>query len=95
MDGIDFLPNDLAECQRLLVAAFKQATQLERRMAEAHKVLEWIRQLYDIEDRARPWLPEARHQLHVADRFEDFLDHFCRVLRASSSSLDGAWPTRT
>ena len=31
MDGADFLPNDLAECQRLLLAAFKQATELERR----------------------------------------------------------------
>ncbi len=29
MDGVDFLPNDLAECQRLLLAAFQQATQLE------------------------------------------------------------------
>ena len=32
MDRADFLPNDLAECQRLLLAAFKQATELERRM---------------------------------------------------------------
>ena len=31
MDGANFLPNDLAECQRLLLAAFKQATELERR----------------------------------------------------------------
>jgi hypothetical protein len=27
MDGADFLPNDLAECQRLLLAAFQQAAQ--------------------------------------------------------------------
>ena len=47
MDGADFLPNDLAECQRLLLAAFQQATQLERRAtaseqraAELNRVLE-------------------------------------------------------
>jgi len=34
---------------------------------EAHQVLEWIRQLYDIEDRSRTWLPEARRQLRVAE----------------------------
>src|SRR5512136_1799954 len=37
MDGTDFLPNDLAECQRLLLAAFKQATQLERRVAASEQ----------------------------------------------------------
>jgi len=37
MDGTDFLPNDLAECQRLLLAAFKQATQLERRVTESEQ----------------------------------------------------------
>jgi transposase/uncharacterized coiled-coil protein SlyX len=37
MDGTDFLPNDPAECQRLLLAAFKQATQLERRVAESEQ----------------------------------------------------------
>lgn len=34
---------------------------------EAHQVLEWIRQLYDIEDRARMWSLEARRQLRVAE----------------------------
>ena len=37
MDGTDLLPNDPAECQRLLLAAFKQATQLERRVAESEQ----------------------------------------------------------
>jgi len=37
MDGVDFLPNDLAECQRLLLAAFQQASELERRVAESEK----------------------------------------------------------
>ncbi len=37
MDGADFLPNDLAECQRLLLAAFQQATQLERRVTESEQ----------------------------------------------------------
>jgi transposase len=39
MDGTDFLPNDLSECQRLLVAAFKQSTQLERRVVESEQRL--------------------------------------------------------
>jgi len=34
---------------------------------QAHQVLEWIRQLYDIEDRCRAWSPEARRQLRVAE----------------------------
>ena len=37
MDGSDFLPNDLRECQRLLLTAFQQATQLERRAAESER----------------------------------------------------------
>jgi transposase len=37
MDGTDFLPNDLRECQRLLLAAFQQATQLERRVVESER----------------------------------------------------------
>jgi transposase len=40
MDGADFLPNDLAECQRLLLAAFQQATHLEQRVAELDRVLD-------------------------------------------------------
>ena len=46
---------------------------------EAHQVLEWIRQLYDIEDRAGTWSPGARHQLRLAesipvlDKIEAFL----------------------
>jgi hypothetical protein len=37
MDGTDFLPHDLRECQRLLLAAFQQATQLERRAVESEQ----------------------------------------------------------
>ena len=39
MDIADALPDDLAECQRLLVAAFKEATQHERRVAELEQSL--------------------------------------------------------
>jgi chromosome segregation ATPase len=35
MDDADPLPNDLAECHRLLLAAFKQSVQLEQQAAEA------------------------------------------------------------
>ena len=34
---------------------------------EAHQVLEWIRQLYDIEDRSRTWSAEARLQLRLVE----------------------------
>jgi transposase len=40
MDGSDFLPTDLHECQRLLLAAFQQATHLEQRVAELNRVLD-------------------------------------------------------
>ena len=34
---------------------------------EAHRVLEWIRQLYDIEDRAHDWSVDARRELRVRE----------------------------
>ena len=37
MDGTDLLPNDLRECQRLLLAAFQEATQLDRRVKESER----------------------------------------------------------
>jgi transposase len=37
MDDANLLPNDLSECQRLLVAAFQEATQRERRVVEAER----------------------------------------------------------
>ena len=37
MDDTNALPNDVTECHRLLLAAFKQATQLERRALESEK----------------------------------------------------------
>jgi len=46
---------------------------------EAHQILEWIGQLYDIEDRARQWSTEDRHALRkdeaepVLDRIEGYL----------------------
>ena len=33
---------------------------------ESHQVLEWIRQLYDIEDRAHEWSVDARRELRAA-----------------------------
>jgi len=58
---------------------------------EAHQVLEWIRQLYDIEDRARTWSPEARRQLRVAesipvlDKIEAYLTGLARTVLPKSS----------
>ena len=37
MDDADFLPKDLAECQRLLLAAYKQSMQLEQQAANAEQ----------------------------------------------------------
>jgi chromosome segregation ATPase len=37
MKDADFLPNDLDECQRLLLAAFREATERERRLADAER----------------------------------------------------------
>lgn len=37
MKDADFLPNDLAPCQRLLLAAFREATEQERRLADAER----------------------------------------------------------
>jgi transposase len=40
MNTADALPNDPIECQRLLLAAFKEATQLKRRVVESEQRLE-------------------------------------------------------
>ena len=37
MNDADFLPNDLAACQRLLLAAFREATERERRLADTER----------------------------------------------------------
>ena len=34
---------------------------------ESHQVLEWIRQLYDIEDRAHDWSVDARRKLRAGE----------------------------
>jgi transposase len=58
---------------------------------ESHQVLEWIRQLYDIEDRSRLWLPETRRQLRVAesipvlDKMEAYLAQLARTVLPKSS----------
>ena len=51
---------------------------------EANQVLEWIRQLYDIEDRARDFTPLERQVLRqlesvpILDRIENYLDELSR-----------------
>ena len=58
---------------------------------ESHQVLEWIRQLYDIEDRCRTWSPDARRQLRVAeaipvlDKIEAYLTGLARTVLPKSS----------
>ena len=58
---------------------------------EAHQVLEWIRQLYDIEDQARTWSADARRQLRTAeaipvlDKIGAFLAGLARTALPKSS----------
>ncbi len=60
---------------------------------EAHRILEWVRQLYDIEDQARTWSPSARASLRkkeaepVLDRIEAYLVELGR--RALPKSILG------
>jgi transposase len=58
---------------------------------QAHQVLEWIRQLYDIEDRAHDLSVEARHALRLAesspilDRIEAYLAELARFVLPKSN----------
>jgi transposase len=58
---------------------------------ESHQILEWIGQLYDIEDRAREWSPEARRSLReeesqpVLDRIETYLAELERLALPKSA----------
>ena len=58
---------------------------------EAHQVLEWIRQLYDVEDRSHEWPPDARRQLRVAesipvlDKIQAYLAELARKVLPKSS----------
>ena len=64
---------------------------LKNHPREAHQVLEWIRQLYDIEDRARTWSAETRRQLRLAeatpvlDKIGDFLVGLTRTALPKSN----------
>jgi hypothetical protein len=58
---------------------------------QAHQVLEWIRQLYDLEDRARQWSVDARRELRVREsnpvlaRIEAYLAELARAVLPKSS----------
>ena len=58
---------------------------------EAHQVLEWVRQLYDIEDRAHDWSVDARRELRaseanpVLDRIEAYLAELAPTVLPKSS----------
>jgi len=60
MDDANFLPNDLGECQRLLLAAFKQASELERVLDETAASYEELKETHQaaIEelDRLKRWI---------------------------------------
>ena len=58
---------------------------------ESHQVLEWIRQLYDIEDRAHDWSVDARRELRagkanpVLDKIETYLAELVQTALPKSS----------
>ena len=58
---------------------------------EAHQMLEWIRQLYDLEDRAHEWSVDARRELRayesnpVLDRIEAYSAELARRVLPKSS----------
>jgi transposase len=58
---------------------------------QSHQVLEWIRQLYDIEDRAHDWSDEARRELRaveanpVLDKIEVYLAELATTVLPKSS----------
>jgi transposase len=58
---------------------------------EANQVLEWIRQLYDIEDRARDFMPVERQVLRqlesapILDRIERYLDELSQRILPKSA----------
>ena len=47
MDDTNFLPDDLGECQRLLLAAFQEATQHERQVADAERQVAELSRVLD------------------------------------------------
>ena len=71
---------------------------------DAHQLLEWIRQLYDVEDRARTWTEAERTSLRqheakpVLDRIEAYLAQLERralpksVLAKAVSYAQNQWP---
>ena len=62
---------------------------------EANQVLEWIRQLYDIEDRARDFTPVERQVLRqlesvpILDRIEKYLDELSQRILPKSALGEG------
>ncbi len=58
---------------------------------QSHQVLEWIRQLYDIEDRAREWSTDARRELRaqeanpVLDKIDVHLAELARTAMPKSN----------
>ncbi len=75
MDDAPFLPTDLAECQRLLLAAYKQSRQLEQQVASAQ------RKAKAVESRA------AAAQQRVADSAQQ-VNELSRVLDETAASFE-------
>ena len=68
MDDADSLPTDLTECHRLLVAAFQQAVQLERRAEHAEqRVAESERRA----TKSEQWVAESQQRVAELDRVLD------------------------
>jgi len=66
MDDANFLPNDLGECQRLLLAAFQQASELERVLDETAASYAELKETHqatiDELDRLKRWIYGRRRE---------------------------------
>ena len=77
---------------------FFDATQSSPR--ESHQILEWIGQLYDIEDQVRPLSDEVRQAFRaqeanpVLDRIEQYLDELARCPLRKSPLSKAVWYAR-
>ena len=66
MDDANFLPNDLVQCQQLLLAAFKQASELERVLDETAASHEELKETHqatvDELNRLKRWIYGRRRE---------------------------------
>ena len=83
MDDTNSLPNDLTQCHQLLVAAFKQSVQLEKKVAASQQQAAELKRVLDV---------NAIGSLRVS---EAFLDNVIASRQKKIISLGGGMGTQT